>query len=138
MKITLKIARHIIDTAVKYAEKIGNCCSIAVVDDCGWLIALYKMDGTLIPTVDIARDKAWTAAVFKTASSDISKFGDASKPNFGLNATNWNDRLTTIAGGLPIKDGNEVLGAIGVSGGTPEEDTTVCQAAIVTLKLNGK
>ena len=136
MMITLKMARQIIDVAVKHAKKMGNRCSIAVVDDCGWLIALYKMDGALLPTVDIARDKAWTAAAFKTASSDISRFGDASKPNFGLNATNWNDRLTIIAGGLPIKDGNKIIGAIGVGGGTPEEDVAVCQAAATALKLD--
>lgn len=133
MIITLKMAKQIIDAAIKHAEKIGNRCSIALVDDRGWLIALYKMDGALTPTVDIAWDKAWTAAAFKTASSEISKFGDASKPNFGLNTTNWNDRLTTIAGGLPIKDGSEVIGAIGVSGGTPEEDVAVCQVAVAAL-----
>lgn len=133
MIITLKMAKQIIDAAIKHAEKIGNRCSIAVVDDCGWLIALYKMDGTLIPTVDIAWDKAWTAAAFKMASSEISKFGDTSKPNFGLNPTNWNDRLTTIAGGLPIKDGSEIIGAIGVSGGTPEEDVAICQIAAAAL-----
>lgn len=133
MMISLKMAKQIIDAAIKHAKKIGNRCSIAVVDDRGWLVALYKMDGALTPTVDIARDKAWTAAVFKTASSEISKFGDASKPNFGLNTTNWNDRLTTIAGGLPIKDGSEIIGAIGISGGTPEEDVAVCQVAVAAL-----
>jgi len=136
MIITLKMARQIIDAAVKHAKKIGNRCSIAVVDEHGWLVALYKMDDALLPTVDIAWDKAWTAAAFKTASSDISKFGDASKPNFGLKATNWNDRLTTIAGGLPIKNGKAIIGAIGVSGGTPEEDVAICQAVVAALKLD--
>jgi uncharacterized protein GlcG (DUF336 family) len=63
-------------------------------------------------------------------SSDIHKFGDPSMPNAGFNTANWNDRVTTIAGGMPIKEGDKVIGGIGVSGGKPEEDVAVCRAAI--------
>jgi uncharacterized protein GlcG (DUF336 family) len=91
------------------------------------------MEGAIIPSADIARDKAWTAAVFKLPSSEISRFGDSSTPGFGLNAQNWNDRLTTIAGGLPIENGGEVIGGVGVSGGIPEEDVIICQATIAAI-----
>lgn len=103
---------------------------LAVVDENGWLIAAERMDGAIIPTLDMARDKAWTAFAFRMPSSEISKFGNPSMCNFGFNTANWNDRITTIAGGIPIKDGDKVIGAVGVSGGSPEEDEVVCKAAI--------
>jgi uncharacterized protein GlcG (DUF336 family) len=131
--ITLKIAEQMIEAAVEQAERLGNQCSVAIVDDNGWLIALHKMDGAAFPTVDIARDKAWTAATFKLPSSEISKFGDPSARGFGFNTQNWNSRLTTIPGGLPIKKANEVIGGIGVCGGKPEEDIVVCEAGLTGL-----
>lgn len=133
MKITLDVAEKIIDAAIKEAQRMGTLCSIAIADENGWLIALHRMDGALIPTVDIARDKAWTAAAFKMPSSEITRFGDPSRPDFGFNTQNWNDRLTTIAGGLPIKNGSEVVGAVGVSGGTPQQDVAVSQGAMAAI-----
>jgi uncharacterized protein GlcG (DUF336 family) len=131
MKMNLDLAKRLIDSAVRSARKMNIHCSVAIVDENGWLVALHRMNGAVIPNVDIARDKAWTAAVFRLPSSEVSKFGDPLQLGFGLNKQNWNDRLTTIAGGLPIKDGDDVIGGIGVSGGTPEQDVAVCQAAIV-------
>jgi uncharacterized protein GlcG (DUF336 family) len=129
--MNLDLAKRLIDSAVRSARKMNIHCSVAIVDENGWLVALHRMNGAVIPNVDIARDKAWTAAVFRLPSSEVSKFGDPLQLGFGLNKQNWNDRLTTIAGGLPIKDGDDVIGGIGVSGGTPEQDVAVCQAAIV-------
>ncbi len=135
MRITLDIAKRMLDAGMAQAQKMGKACSIAIVDQNGWLVALHRMEGAIIPSADIARDKAWTAAVFKLPSFDISKFGDPSTPGFGLNAQNWNDRLTTIAGGLPIENGSEVIGGVGVSGGTPEEDVIICQATMAVIHL---
>lgn len=83
-------------SGIKMAKKKGICCSIAIVDESGCLLALHRMDGAPIPTVDIARDKAWTAAVFRLPSSEISVFGNPKAPGFGFNTQNWNDRLTPI------------------------------------------
>jgi len=133
MVMNLDMAKKIIKTAIERAEDMNRLCSVAIVDDRGFLVAIHRMDRAPIPTVDIARDKAWTAATFRMPTSDIVKFGDASSPGSGFNTQNWNDRLTTISGGLPIKDGDNVIGGIGVSGGIPEEDVAVCQAALATL-----
>ena len=127
------MAKKMTKAAIKKVQEMNRLCSIAIVDDRGFLVTLYRMDHALIPTADIARDKAWTAAAFRMPSSDIVKFGDPSSPGFGFNTQNWNDRLTPIAGGLPIRDGDEVIGAVGVSGGTPDEDVVVCQEAIDAL-----
>jgi len=133
MVMNIDIAKKVIKAAIKQAQEMDRLCSVAIVDDRGFLVALHRMDRAPIPTVDIARDKAWTASTFRMPSSDIGRFGDPSNPGFGFNTQNWNDRLTTIPGGLPIKDGDEVIGGVGVSGGTPEEDVSVCQAALATV-----
>ncbi len=133
MVMNIDIAKKVIKAAIQQAQEMDRLCSVAIVDDKGFLVALHRMDHAPIPTVDIARDKAWTASTFRMPSSDIGKFGDSSNPGFGFNTQNWNDRLTTIPGGLPINDGDEVIGGVGVSGGTPEEDVTVCQAALATV-----
>ncbi|MDO9537158.1 MAG: heme-binding protein [Thermoplasmata archaeon] len=131
--MNIDIAKKVIKAAIKQAQEMDRLCSVAIVDDRGFLVALHRMDRAPIPTVDIARDKAWTASTFRMPSSDIGKFGDPSTPGFGFNTQNWNDRLTTIPGGLPINDGDEVIGGVGVSGGTPEEDVSVCRAALATV-----
>jgi uncharacterized protein GlcG (DUF336 family) len=133
MGMNIEIARKIIKAGIQQAREMGSLCSVAVVDDRGFLVALHRMDHAPIPTVDIARDKAWTAAVFRMPSSDIGQFGDPATPGFGFNTQNWNDRLTTIPGGLPVTDGAEVIGGVGVSGGTPEDDVAVCRAALATV-----
>jgi len=133
MVMNIDIAKKVIKAAIQQAQEMDKLCSVAVVDDRGFLVALHRMDRAPIPTVDIARDKAWTAAAFRMPSSDIVQFGDPSNPGFGFNTQNWNDRLTTIPGGLPIKDGDEVIGGVGVSGGTPEDDVAVCRAALATV-----
>jgi len=136
MKVMLDVAKDMIYAAIDEARRIGNACSIAIVDENGWLVAAERMDGALAPTLDIARDKAWSALAFRIPSSEIHKFGDPATPGFGFNTENWNDRLTTIAGGLPVKDGDSVIGGIGVSGGTPEKDVAVCQAATKAINLS--
>lgn len=128
--MNLDTAKELTRAALKKAQEMNRLCSVAIVDDRGFLISLYRMKNTPIPTVDIARNKAWTAATFRMPSPDIAKFGNPSSPGYGFNTQNWNDRLTTIAGGLPVKNGDTVIGGIGVSGGTPEEDVIIGQAAI--------
>ena len=136
MDITLDIARNMIGAAMGEAQRIGNACSIAIVDENGWLVAAERMEGALIPTLDIARDKAWTAFAFNMPSSEVGRFGNPSLTNPGFNTANWNDRLTTIGGGLPIKEGDSVVGGVGVSGGTIEEDVAVCEAAIRAIAVS--
>ena len=136
MDITLDTARNMICAAMGEAQRIGNACSIAIVDENGWLVAAERMEDALIPALDIARDKAWTAFAFKMPSSEIGRFGNPSAANAGFNTANWNDRLTTIGGGLPIKEGDSVVGGVGVSGGTIEEDVAVCEAAIRAIAVS--
>ena len=125
--MNLEMAKNLIQTGVKNAKEMGKLCSIAIVDDHGWLVALHRMDGAPIPTAEIARDKAWTAAAFRIPSAEVSQFGDPNVSGYGFNVQNWNERLTTIPGGMPILNEGRLIGAIGVCGETPKEDVTLCQ-----------
>ena len=128
--MNLEMAKKLLQTGMKKSKEKGTPCSIAIVDDNGWLMALHRMDGAPIPTAEMARDKAWTAATFRIPSAEVSQFGDPKVPGYGFNVQNWNERLTTIAGGMPIWDGDRFIGAIGVCGGTLEEDVTLCKKVI--------
>lgn len=130
MDMTLDLAVRLIDAGLEQARQAGLCCSMAVVDDRGWLAAFHRMNGAIIPTFDIAWGKAWTAAVFRLATSEVARYGNPRSANLGFDTSNWNDRLTSIPGGLPVFSGNILLGGIGCSGGTPDEDVMVCRAAL--------
>ena len=130
MTVNLDMARKLIKAAIKEARAKNLRCSVAVADDRGVLKALYRMHHAPIPTADIARNKACTTATFRMPSSEIKQFGDPALPNCGFNTQNENDRLTTIGGGLPIICNDTLIGGIGISGGTPEEDIVIGQAAL--------
>jgi uncharacterized protein GlcG (DUF336 family) len=125
--LNLMMAKKLLQTGTKKGKEKGILCSIALVDENGWLVALHRMDGAPIPTAEIARDKAWTAAVFRRPISEVLAYGDPRALGFGLNAQNWNDRLTTIPGGLPIWENNHLIGAIGVCSQNPKEDVLLCK-----------
>lgn len=125
--MNLEMAKKLLQAGIEKAKKKGMLCSIAIVDENGWLVALHRMDGAPIPTAEMARDKAWTSAVFKMDSSRVSQFGDPKAQGYGFNVQNWNDRLTTIPGGLPIWKGNHLIGAIGVSSNHPGKDVLLAK-----------
>jgi len=125
--MNLEMAKNLLQTGIKKSKEMGKLCSIAIVDDHGWLVALHRMDGAPIPTAEIARDKAWTAAAFRIPSAEVSQFGDPNVSGYGFNVQNWNERLTTIPGGMPILNEGRLIGAIGVCGKTPKEDVIICQ-----------
>ena len=93
-------------------------------------MALYRMDEAPVGTVELARDKAWTAAAFAMDSEKVVSFGNKDLANYGLNSVNWNERLTPVAGGIPIKIGGRVLGALGIAGSSPETDKEVAEETL--------
>jgi uncharacterized protein GlcG (DUF336 family) len=125
--MNLGMAKNLLQIGIKKAKEMGKVCSIAIVDDNGWLVALHRMDGAPIPTAEIARDKAWTAATFRIPSAEVSQLGDPKVPGYGFNVQNWNERLTTIPGGMPILNEGRLIGAIGICGETPKEDVILCR-----------
>ena len=130
----IEYSRKIAYEAINYImSKKYSPSTIAIVDQWGELIALYRMDNAPIGTVELARDKAWTAASFAMDSENIISFGNRELSNYGLNPVNWNERLTPIPGGIPIKIEDKVVGALGIAGSLPKTDKEVAEETIRKL-----
>jgi uncharacterized protein GlcG (DUF336 family) len=133
--ITLDTARRIIAAAEKEAARIEQPMNIAVVDGGGNLIAHVRMDGAWMGSVQIAIDKAWTSRAFDIATKELAELSQPDKDFFGIHASN-NGRVMIFAGGIPLKEGQTVVGAIGVSGGEGEQDQVVAEAGAAALQAS--
>jgi len=125
--ITLADARRIIAAAEQKANDISQPMNIAVVDAGGNLVAHVRMDKAWLGSVDIAINKAWTARAFDIATKDLAELSQSGDQFFGIHASN-RGRVMIFAGGIPLKRGGEVMGAIGVSGGMGKQDQAVAEA----------
>lgn len=126
--LDLADARRIIAAGEEKSKAMGVPYNIAVVDAGGGLIAQVRMDNAWLGSVDIALNKAWTARAFDTATDDLAKITQSGQYGFGLNTTN-NSRVVIFGGGIPIKARGAVIGAVGASGGSVEQDNIIAKAA---------
>jgi uncharacterized protein GlcG (DUF336 family) len=125
--IKLADARRVIAAAEKKAEEIGQPMNIAVVDQGGNLVAHVRMDKAWLGSVDISINKAWTSRAFDIATKDLATHSQSGGQFFGIHASN-HGRVMIFAGGIPLKRNGEVVGAIGVSGGSGDQDHSVAEA----------
>jgi uncharacterized protein GlcG (DUF336 family) len=125
--VTLADARRIIAAAEKKAAEIGQPMNVAVVDQGGNLVAHERMDNAWIGSVDISINKAWTSRAFDISTKDLAKHSQSGDQFFGIHVSN-RGRVMIFAGGIPLKRGNLVVGAIGVSGGSGDQDHAVAEA----------
>jgi uncharacterized protein GlcG (DUF336 family) len=125
--ITLEDARRIIAASEKKAAEIGQPMNIAVADAGGNLVAHVRMDNAWIGSIDISIKKAWTSRAFDITTRDLAANSQSGDQFFGIHASN-NGKVMIFAGGIPIKKGRKVVGAIGVSGGSGEQDHSVAEA----------
>jgi uncharacterized protein GlcG (DUF336 family) len=126
--VTLADARRIIAAGEKKAQEIGQPMNIAVVDGGGNLVAHVRMDNAWIGSVDISIKKAWTSRAFDITTQDLGKNSQSGDQFFGIHASNQG-RVMIFAGGIPLKKGDKVVGAVGVSGGSGVQDHAVAEAA---------
>ncbi len=125
--VTLVDAKRIIAAAEKKAMGIGQPMNIAVADTGGNLVAHVRMDGAWIGSIDISIKKAYTSRAFDIATKDLAAHCQSGGHFFGIHASN-DGRIMIFAGGIPLKRDGKVVGAIGVSGGSGEQDHTVAEA----------
>ena len=125
--MTLEDARRVIAAAERKAQEIGQPMNIAVVDVGGNLVAHVRMDKAWIGSVDIAINKAWTARAFDISTKELAELSQSGDQFFGIHASN-NGRVMIFAGGVPLKRGTDVVGAVGVSGGLGKQDQAVAEA----------
>jgi uncharacterized protein GlcG (DUF336 family) len=130
--LTLADARRMITAGEQQADKLGIPYNLAVVDAGGNLISHIRMDGAWLGSIDISIHKAFTSRAFDMATQDLAKMAQSGKPLFGINSTN-HDRVVIFAGGMPVKAAGEVVGAVGASGGTVEQDQQVVEAAVAAF-----
>ena len=128
--VTLDQAHAIIEAARAKADDIGVPMNIAVVDAGNNLTAFSRMDGAWLGSIEIAQSKAYTARAFDMPTRDLAEMAQAQagQPLFGIEGSNQS--VIIFAGGIPVTDDEAVVGAVGVSGGTPDQDHEVCEAAV--------
>ena len=125
--ITSEEARRVIDAAAQKATEIGQPMDIAVVDAGGNLKAHVRMDGANIGSITIAINKAYTAIAFQGETGDLQSATRPDGPIFGLSDAHGG-RLAVFPGGIPLVRDGSIVGAVGVSTGTIEQDQEVASA----------
>jgi uncharacterized protein GlcG (DUF336 family) len=131
-KLTLADAKIILDGAEAKSREIGVDMDIAVVDDGGHLLAFIRMDGARLTSIDVSINKAFTAACARRATHEYAAIAGAGGPAFGMHASNQG-RFMIVGGGLPLFFQGAIVGGIGCSSGSPEQDREVAQAGIDRL-----
>jgi uncharacterized protein GlcG (DUF336 family) len=131
--LNLADARQMIAAGERKAQELGIPYNLAVVDAGGALIAHVRMDGAWLGSIDISIHKAFTSRAFDMATEDLAKMAQSGKPLFGINSTN-HEKIVIFAGGMPVKVGETVVGAVGASGGTVDQDQKVVEAAVAAFK----
>jgi uncharacterized protein GlcG (DUF336 family) len=136
MPITLKIAEAIVDGALAEATKARmKPLSVVVLDAGGHMVAMKRQDKATFLRADIARAKAWTALALDSSSRNLAEIAEG-RPHFaGALSDISGGRMAPSAGGVLIKKGEEILGAVGCSGCTPDNDEKASLAGITAAGL---
>ena len=125
--MTLGEARKVIAAAEQKAADIKQPMNIAVVDEGGNLVSHARMDGAWIGSIDISINKAFTSRAFDISTKDLAQYSQSGGQFFGIHISN-HGRVMIFAGGIPLKRSGKVVGAVGVSGGSGEQDQAVAEA----------
>ena len=131
--VTLEDARKIIAAAERRANEIGQPMNIAVADGGGNLVAHVRMDNAWIGSIDIAINKAFTARAFDISTRDLARFAQSGDQFFGIHASN-HGRVMIFAGGVPLRRGGQVVGGVGVSGGSGDQDHSVAETGAAAFE----
>ena len=130
--ITLEEAKRVIEAAEKKATEIGQPMDIAVVDAGGNLKAHHRMDEAHVGSITISINKAYTAIAFQGQTADLQELTRPDGPIYGLSDAHGG-RLVVFPGGIPLVRDGAIVGAIGVSTGTIEEDQQVAEAGVAAF-----
>lgn len=128
-QVSLEMAKAILDAAEEKSRDIGLASVITVTDAEGSVIAQRRMDNAWLPSVNISRNKAYTAAGFEMPTHELADVTTPGESLWGLHATDQN-RIVVFGGGFPLTADDEVVGAIGSSGGSVSQDMEVASAGV--------
>lgn len=130
--ITLEDAQRVVSAAQDKAQEIGQPMNVAVVDAGRNLKAFARMEEAWLGSIDIAIGKAFTAMSFKMSTQELGGMSQTGQPLFGINTTN-EGRVVIFGGGIPLERDGDFIGAVGVSGGTVDQDQEVAEAGVAAL-----
>lgn len=133
MNNNLDLALELIAASKEKAREIKVPMVIAVVDGGGNLVALQRMDQALLVSIDIAVNKAYTAVALKIPTHELAKIAQPGQPLFGIHNADGG-RIVIFGGGFPLRRNDQIIGGIGVSGGSVEEDIQCAEAALQRFK----
>ena len=130
--LTLAAARRAIDAVERAAREMRVAMSVAVVDSGDQLVAFARMDGADLVSVGLARDKAFSALVNRMPTRDLAPLVQPGAEFYGYDSL-AGGRMVVFAGGMPLERSGVLVGAIGVSGGSSEEDQRAADAAVAAF-----
>src|ERR1700737_1271332 len=125
--VKLDDARRVISAAEKKATQIGHAMNIAVADEGGNIVAHVRMDNAWLGSIDISMKKAYTSRAFDIETKELANHSKSGGEFLGINILN-NGKIMIFAGGIPLKLDGKVVGALGVSGGSGDQDHAVAAA----------
>ena len=130
--LTLEDAKRMLSAAEAKASSLGIPYNVAVVDAAGHLVAFLRQDGALIGSIDLAINKAVTARIFDKTTSTLARLAQPGEPLFGIQESNFG-KVVIFGGGVPVMFRGNIVGAVGASAGTVEQDIAVAEAAAAAL-----
>lgn len=132
LSISLADAQRVIAAGQAKAEDIGQASNIAVVDAGANLVSHIRMDGAWVGSIDISINKAFTARAFDLSTRELAQNAAPGEQFYGIHTSNGG-RVMIFAGGIPLVRNGQVVGAVGVSGGSGEQDQAIAGAAAAAL-----
>jgi uncharacterized protein GlcG (DUF336 family) len=128
--LTLSKAVKLMSAVEDRARAMGKKIAVAVVNAEGNTVAVHVMDGAYLVSCDVAQKKAYTAVAVKMPTIELQKLCQPGETFYGLQA---NEKLVIFGGGVPLTVGDKIIGGLGISGGTGEEDNALCEYALTLL-----
>ena len=132
ISLTLDDAKRMLQAGEAAAARLGIAYNIAVVDAGGNLVAFVRQDGSLIGSIDLAIGKAYTARIFDKPTSLLAELAQPGAPLFGIQESN-SGQVVIFGGGVPVMLDGLVVGGVGTSAGTVEQDIVVAKAAVAAF-----
>lgn len=130
--LTLRVATTLMKAAKAAGRELGVPISVAVVDQGGQLVAFERMDGADLVSIGLAQDKAWTALLNRMPTRDLAPLVQPGAEFYGYESIG-RGRTIVFAGGMPIEVEGVLVGGVGVSGGSVDQDQAIVDAAIGAL-----